>query len=105
MISTPRNPTASAIQRFTPTGSFRKCSEASVANSGAEKLIAVTPAIGIRPRAMSCSVCETVCDTPRSRCAPGRAVRNTFSPWIGATNAVNRASETKERKNSTSPTG
>ena len=79
-ISTPRKPTISATQRAVPTASFRKIAEASVANSGAEKLIAVALASGISVNAISSSVCEVNCDMPRSTCAPGRRVWNTAKP-------------------------
>ena len=65
-ISTPRNPTTSATQRAVPIGSFRNTSEASAANSGAEKLIAVALASGIMLNAISSRVCEVNCDMLRS---------------------------------------
>jgi hypothetical protein len=40
--------------------------EASVANSGEEKLMAMAPASGIRLNAMSRKLCEQPCDTERS---------------------------------------
>ena len=52
-ISTPKKPTTSAAHRAGPTGSFRNTTEASAANSGAEKLIAVALASGIMLNAIS----------------------------------------------------
>ena len=49
-------------------------SEANVANSGDEKLIAVALASGIMLKATSRRLCEQVCDTPRIAWAPGRRV-------------------------------
>jgi hypothetical protein len=40
--------------------------DATVANSGAEKLIATALASGIRLNAMTRNVCEQDCDMPRS---------------------------------------
>src|SRR5581483_5727761 len=74
-INTPTKPTNSANQRAAPTGSLRKISEASVANSGAEKLIAVALASGIMLNAIRSSDCDVVCDAQRIRWASGRAVR------------------------------
>ena len=63
--STPRKPTIRAPQRTAPTGSLRKTTAATVANSGAEKLIATALASGIRLNAISRKACELACDTPR----------------------------------------
>src|SRR5262245_64841761 len=41
-ISTPRKPTTKAVARAAPMPSLRKIADASVANSGEEKLMAVT---------------------------------------------------------------
>ena len=69
------------------SGSFRNTSEASAANSGAEKLIAVALASGIMLYAISRRVCEVNCDMLRSRCAAGRRVRRTTSPEVGKAKA------------------
>ncbi len=55
--NTPAKPTMSAPQRTGPTTSFRIMIAASVANSGAEKLIATALASGIRLKAMTRNVC------------------------------------------------
>jgi hypothetical protein len=55
-------------------------SEMSAANRGAEKLMAIAPASGMKKSAMTVKVCETACDSPRATCAPGRPNR----PKIGA---------------------
>ena len=88
-ISTPRKPTTSATQRAAPTGSFKKTSEASAANSGAEKLIAVALASGIMLNAISSSVCEVDCDMLRSTWALGRRVWSTAKPAVGSAKAEN----------------
>ena len=48
------------------TVSLSSSAEASVANSGEEKLMAVAPASGIRLNAISRNVCEQPCETERS---------------------------------------
>src|SRR5256885_2212229 len=104
-ISTPKKPATSATQRAGPIGSFRNTSEASAANSGAEKLIAVALASGIMLKAISSRVCEVNCDMPRNTCAVGRRVRRTARPRLGKAKAEKKMSETNTRLNSTSPTG
>ena len=94
-IKTPRKPTTRAMARAGPTASFRKIAEASVANSGEEKLIAVALASGIMLKAISSRLCEVVCEALRSRCAPGRLVRNTSSPYIGRMNTAQATSPPK----------
>ena len=76
-----------------------------MANSGEEKLMAVALASGIRLKAISSRLCEVVCETARIRCAAGRLVRNTTSPYIGTMNTAQATRPPKARKNSTSPTG
>src|SRR3954465_3590530 len=98
-------PTISATQRARPIDSFRKNSEASVANSGAEKLIAVALASGIIVKAISSSVCEVNCDIERITCATGLRVWNTDIPVVGSAKAENTTNDTSTRLNSTSPTG
>ena len=64
-MSTPQNPTSSTAQRASPTASLSSNAEIRVANSGAEKLMAMAPARGIRLNAMSRKVCEKPCETER----------------------------------------
>ena len=52
----------------------------SVANSGAEKLIAMAPASGIRLSAMRMQLCATVCVTLRPAWSRSRRVRKTSRP-------------------------
>ncbi len=59
-IKTPRKPTTRTMARCRPIASFRKIAEASVANSGEEKLMAVALASGIRLKAISSKLCEVV---------------------------------------------
>ena len=61
--------------------------DSSADNSGAEKLIAMAPASGIRLKAMTVKVCEIDCDRPRAMCARGRRVANTDKPVNGRMNA------------------
>ena len=49
--------------------------DSSAAHSGAEKLIAMAPASGIRLKAITVKVCEIDCDSPRAMCAPAAASR------------------------------
>ena len=79
--------------------------EASVANSGEEKLIATAPASGIRLNAMTRQVCDRNCENERRTWWRSLRVRNTASPVAGRMNAAHAASETNERVNRTSPTG
>jgi hypothetical protein len=104
-ISTPMKPITSAAARAGPTASLRKIAEARVANSGEEKLMAVALASGIRLKAISSSDCATVCETPRTRWAPGRLVRNTTSPYIGMMKIAQARKPKNARANKTSPTG
>ncbi len=91
-----------------PTGSLsRNTSEASVANSGAEKLIAIALASGIMLNAISSNVCEVTCDMLRMH--DGRragACGTRQSRRVGRMNAP-RTDERRRsaRLNSTSPTG
>ena len=64
-ISTPQKPMSSAAQRERPTTSLSNSADTRVANSGAEKLIAMALASGIRLNAMSRNVCENPCETER----------------------------------------
>ena len=75
------------------------------ANSGAEKLIAIAPASGISQNAITVKVCEIDCDRPRARWSRGRRVANTASAGERQYDGGADDSETKERKNITSPTG
>ncbi len=104
-ISTPRKPVSSAVQRAGPTASLRKIAEASVANIGAEKLIATALASGIRLKASTISVCEVPCEALRRRWARSRFVRKTASPVRGRMMSAQTASETTVRTNMNSPTG
>ena len=79
--------------------------ERSAAHSGAEKLIAMAPASGIRLKAMTVKVCEIDCDRPRAICAPWRLVANTAKPVTGSTTTAHTTKDEIERKNMTSPTG
>ena len=58
--NTPRKPTTNAAARARPTFSLSQSAANSVANSGAEKLIATAPAIGIRLSAIRIMLCATV---------------------------------------------
>ena len=64
-MSTPQKPTSSAIQRAGPTVSLSSSAEMRAVNSGAEKLMAMAPASGIRLKAISRNVCEHPCETER----------------------------------------
>ena len=79
--------------------------DTSAAQSGAEKLMAMAPASGIRLKAMTVNVCEIDCDRPRAMWARGFRVAKTDMPVNGRTNAAHTSSDEKERKNITSPTG
>ena len=103
--STPTNPSAGAVQRWTPTFSFSTTTERSVVKSGAEKLIATAPASGMSLKAMKIAVIEQSCDSARLTWSNGRAVRNTASPRRGSTIRKHGMSANTERKNATSPTG
>ena len=74
-------------------------------NSGAEKPMAMAPAIGISVRAMTVKVCETDCESPRATCAPGLAVANTPHPCVGSTARAQTRSELIERNAMVSPMG
>jgi hypothetical protein len=74
-------------------------------HSGAEKLMAMAPASGIRPSAMTVNVCEIDCDKPRATWSRGLCVAKTRRPVTGRTNIAHTSREKKERKNITSPTG
>ena len=63
--STPRKPTISASPRASPILSLSQMAANSVANSGAEKLIAMAPAIGIRLSASTIRHCATLWATLR----------------------------------------
>ena len=104
-ISTPEKPVSSTVQRAGPARSLSQRTESRAAHSGAEKLIAMAPASGIRLNAITVKVCEIDCDSPRAMWAPGRCVANTESPVTGRTTAAQTMSEENERKNITSPTG
>ena len=69
-----------------------------MANSGAEKLIAVALASGIMLKAISSSVCEANCDRLRSsmRARP-RVCDRPRVPRVGRMKADNMISETSER--------
>ena len=47
-MSTPKKPTRSAVQRAKPARSFSQKIDTTAANNGAEKLMAMAPASGIR---------------------------------------------------------
>jgi hypothetical protein len=64
-MSTPQKPTSSATQRAIPTFSLSSSAEMSTVNSGAEKLMAMAPASGIRLNAISRQVCEQPCESER----------------------------------------
>ena len=57
--STPQKPTTSARPRARPIGSRSQNAANNVANKGAEKLIAMAPAIGIRLSAIRMQLCAT----------------------------------------------
>ena len=104
-MSTPRKPTSSAAQRVSPTVSLSSSAETSVANSGAEKLMAMAPASGIRLNAISRKVCEKPCETERMTWWERRCVRKAASPVRGRMKSAQAMSATAVRVNSTSPTG
>src|ERR1700732_5562027 len=58
MNSTPRNPTMSADQRWTPTFSLSITIESKVVKSGAEKLMTMTQASGINWKARKMHIIE-----------------------------------------------
>ncbi len=104
-MSTPRNPDSSAVQRAGPARSLSQRTESSADHSGAEKLMAMAPASGIRLNAMTVKVCEIDCDSPRARWSRGRRVANTGQSGERQDDRCTDESEENERKNITSPTG
>ncbi len=100
--STPAKPTTSTSPRTLPTFSFSHSAAASVANSGAEKLMAAAPPSGISPTAMVMQLCATDWVALRAIWAPSRCVRNTAKPCRGRISSAHTSSEPKQRKNSTS---
>src|SRR5712672_472344 len=104
-MRTPKKPHRSAVQRAGPARSLSQTMDISAANSGAEKLIAMAPASGIRLKARTVKVCEIDCDSPRAIWSRGRRVANTEKPAVGRTTTAQATSEENERKNITSPTG
>ena len=104
-MSTPQKPRSSAAQRAWPIASLSSSADTNVANSGAEKLMAMAPASGIRLKAMSRNVCEQPCETERMRWCDKRRVRKTESPACGRMKMRQLISATTVRVNSTSPTG
>ncbi len=79
--------------------------DASVANSGAEKLIAVALANGIMLKAMSRNVCEVAWEMLRAMWLRSLLVRNTARPVRGRITAAQTMSETRFRPNRISPGG
>src|SRR3981189_601273 len=104
-MRTPKKPHRSAVQRAGPARSLGKTVNIGAQNSGAEKLIAIAPASGIRLKATTVKVCEIDCDSPRAIWSRGLRVAKTESPVTGNRNAAQTTSDEKERKNITSPTG
>src|ERR1700732_61869 len=104
-MRTPKKPHRSAVQRAGPALSWSETMDISAANNGAEKLIAMAPASGIRLKARTVKVCEIDCERPRAMWSRGRRVANTETPVNGRTNAAHTTSEENDRKNITSPTG
>src|SRR5258708_2174367 len=70
--NTPRNPTISAPQRTGPTVSLRNTTAATVAKSGAEKLIATALGSGIRLNATTRKVSQSCAQTFPSQKAARR---------------------------------
>src|SRR5271166_1643127 len=104
-ISTPRKPVKRAVQRAAPAHSLSHTTDSNAENSGAEKLMAMAPASGIKLNAMTVKVCESDCEMPRARWSRGRRVANTENPETGRMTAAQTTSDVNERKNITSPTG
>src|ERR1700726_3421940 len=104
-MSTPKKPARSAAHRTGPERSLSHKTDSSADHSGAEKLIAMAPASGIRLKARTVKVCEIDCERPRAMWSRGRRVANTETPVNGRTNAAHTTSEENDRKNITSPTG
>src|SRR5260370_10402866 len=104
-IGTRKNLSRGAVQRAAPARSLSQTTDSNADHSGAEKLMAIAPASGIKLNAMTVKVCEIDCDTPRARWSRGRCVANTENPVTGMITAAQTMSEENERKNITSPTG
>ena len=65
--NTPTKPAASAQARAEPTFSLSQIAANSVANSGAEKLMATAPPSGISEKATMIRLCATACVVLRPR--------------------------------------
>ncbi len=65
--STPKKPAASAQPRASPTFSLSQSAANNVANSGAEKLMAMAPPSGISEKATMSRLCATACVPLRPR--------------------------------------
>ena len=103
--STPTNPERSAVHRAPPARSFNQRTESSADHKGAEKLMAMAPASGMRLNAITVKVCEIDCESPRARWSRGRRVANTDSPVTGSITAAQTKNDDSERNAITSPTG
>src|SRR6266850_5786171 len=102
---TPTKPMPSASHRAGPTVSLNSRAATTVANSGAEKLMAVALASGIRLKAIRMKVCEAHCETLRTTWEPSFSVWNTARPVDGRMKAATHTRPTAQRLNRTSPTG
>ncbi len=71
MISTPRNPTSTAVQRRQPTCSPSSGTESAVMNIGAAKPIATTSASGSSAKASKKQTSEVNPTTARNACSRG----------------------------------
>jgi hypothetical protein len=94
----------STDQRTTPTVSRNTTAEMSVANSGAEKLIATALASGIRLKAIRMKVCEKDCEMLRAAWERSLSVRKTLRPVRGSMNIAQQTRPTAQRLNRTSST-
>src|SRR5262245_21480851 len=104
-MSTPKNPANRAAHRTRPARSLSQTTDRRPAHRGAEKLMAMAPASGIRANAITEHDSEIDCDSTGRTWSRGRLVENTESPLVGRTNAAQTIKETKERLNITSPIG
>jgi len=103
--STPAKPASTAAQRWRPTRSPRSGIDSTVRKSGEEKPIATASASGMIEKAVKMLIIETNCSAPRARCSLSRCVRSRRSPPCASTITATGASENRQRKNTTSPTG
>src|ERR1700704_4667570 len=104
-MRTPKKPASSAAQRAAPARSLSHSTDSSADHSGAEKLIAMAPASGIRLNAITVKVWEIDCDRPRAMWSRGLRVANTERPVNGSTKPAHNTSEKTAGKNTPPPPG